>query len=253
MNTSVVLVTGASAGIGLSCVHRFLASGAAVIGWSRRPVTVPEPLSQRFIHQSVDVRNKAQIEAAVADLANRSGADGISWQHVDVLVNNAGLSRGLAPLHEGAEQDWEEMIDTNIKGLLYVTRTVLPAMVERGQGMIVNIASVAGRQPYYGGNVYGATKAAVKLLSESLQIDLLGTGVRVCNIDPGMVETEFSLVRHRGNVERAAKVYQGLSPLTPDDVADAVLYCATRPKHVTVQDMLLMPTDQASIYHVHRK
>ena len=256
MNASVVLVTGASAGIGQACVKRFLELGAFVIGWSRRPTTAPAGYEEKFFHQVVDVRDRNNVHRAYTDLVTHlstrkpqaSQQDGI-----DVLVNNAGLSRGLGSVHEGNSEDWVEMIDTNIKGLLWVTQVVSANMVARGRGTIVNIASVAGRQPYRGGNVYGATKAAVKMLSDSMQLDFNGTGVRVCNIDPGMVETEFSLVRYRGDSERAKKVYTGLQPLSADDVADTVVYAATRPQHVTLQDILLMPTDQASVNLVNRK
>lgn len=258
MNTNVVLVTGVSAGIGNACALKFLENGAMVIGWSRRPTTIPDHFSQNFFHQKVDVRDRAEVHAAYNTAIAHAqkvwgvGADG-KLPGVDVLVNNAGLSRGLAPVHEGKPEDFDEMIDTNIKGLLWVSQAVTPDMVQRGHGTIVNIASVAGRQPYRGGNVYGATKAAVKMLSDSMQIDLNGTGVRICNVDPGMVETEFSIVRHRGDIERANKVYQGVTPLTPSDVADVVVYAASRPQHVTLQDILIMPTDQASINVLNRR
>jgi NADP-dependent 3-hydroxy acid dehydrogenase YdfG len=203
-----------------------------------------EQYADRLITQQVDVRDRAAVNEAYRQLSDL---------RVDVLVNNAGLSRGLCPLHEGLETDWEEMIDTNLKGLLWVTKAVLPGMVERNAGTIVNIASIAGKQPYRGGNVYSATKAAVKMLSDSMQIDLHGTGVRVCNLDPGLVETEFSLVRFHGDEERAAKVYSGYTPLAPRDVADVVHFVVTRPPHVSIHDLLLMPTDQATISLVNRK
>jgi NADP-dependent 3-hydroxy acid dehydrogenase YdfG len=244
MNGSVVLVTGASAGIGAACVDVFLEAGATVIAWARRPIPMREQYADRLITQQVDVRDRAAVNEAYRQLSDL---------RVDVLVNNAGLSRGLCPLHEGLETDWEEMIDTNLKGLLWVTKAVLPGMVERNAGTIVNIASIAGKQPYRGGNVYSATKAAVKMLSDSMQIDLHGTGVRVCNLDPGLVETEFSLVRFHGDEERAAKVYSGYTPLAPRDVADVVHFVVTRPPHVSIHDLLLMPTDQATISLVNRK
>jgi 3-hydroxy acid dehydrogenase/malonic semialdehyde reductase len=162
-----------------------------------------------------------------------------------VLVNNAGLSRGLDKLHEGNLQDWEEMIDTNVKGLLYVSRAVIPGMVKRGVGHIINLGSIAGVEAYPGGNVYSATKAAVRLLSQSLRMDLLGTPLRVTNIAPGMVETEFSVVRFHGDQARADKTYEGLTPLTPDDIADAIVYAATRPPHVNIVEMLI--TSQAQV------
>jgi len=189
--------------------------------------------------QSVDVRERDAVEHAAEALKSFA-------ENVDVLINNAGLSRGLEPIHEGVGENWEEMIDTNIKGLLYVTRTITPSMVARKSGLVINIASIAGIQPYKGGNVYSATKAAVRMLSQSMQIDFNGTGVRVCNIDPGLVETEFSVVRFRGDSERASTVYKGYTPLTGLDVAEAALFAATRPAHVSIQDILITPTDQAS-------
>jgi serine 3-dehydrogenase len=175
------------------------------------------------------------------------------WRAIEVLVNNAGLSRGLDKLTEGKLRDWEEMIDTNLKGLLYVSRAVIPGMVGRGRGHVINIGSIAGHEIYPSGNVYNATKFAVKALTKGLRLDLNGTGLRVTSVDPGMTETEFSLVRFRGDGERAGKVYQGFTPLTPDDIADAVVYCATRPLHVNVSEMIVMPTDQASTTVVYRK
>jgi serine 3-dehydrogenase len=175
------------------------------------------------------------------------------WSNIDILINNAGLSRGLDKLYEGNIQDWEEMIDTNIKGLLYVTRSIVPGMVSRGRGHVMNIASVAGHQAYPRGGVYCATKAAVKTLSTGLKMDLLGTPVRVSNIDPGLVETEFSQVRFHGDVDRAKTVYNGLTPLTPGDVAEVVLFCATRPQHVSLSDVLILATDQATATMVHRQ
>jgi serine 3-dehydrogenase len=174
------------------------------------------------------------------------------WRSIDILVNNAGLSRGLDTLQEGKLQDWEEMIDTNIKGLLYVTRQVLPGMVARKHGHVLNLGSIAGHQVYPGGNVYCATKFAVNALSHAMRMDLLGTGVRVCSIEPGLVQTEFSEVRYHGDKEKGGKVYQNTRPLKPEDVADVVAFAATRPPHVDISEVIIMPTDQASVYHVHR-
>lgn len=247
MKNKVVLVTGASSGIGRACMLTFLHAGATVIGWARRPIEVVEQLADgRLYTHRIDVRDREAVRTCYASLPQ-------TLQHIDVLVNNAGLSRGLSPLHQGSDTDWDEMIDTNIKGLLWVTKCVLPGMIQRGSGTIINVASIAGRQPYPGGNVYSATKAAVKMISDSLQIDINGTGVRVCSIDPGMVDTEFSLVRFHGDAQRAQSVYQGLTPLTAEDVADAALWVATRPPHVSVHDMLLMPTAQATATIVSRK
>jgi NADP-dependent 3-hydroxy acid dehydrogenase YdfG len=174
------------------------------------------------------------------------------WREIEILVNNAGLSRGLAPLHQGELRDWEEMIDTNVKGLLYVDRAVIPGMVARGRGIVIHLGSIAGHQVYPGGNVYCATKHAVRALTDSLRIDLLGSGVRVSSVDPGMVATEFGEVRFRGDKERAAAVYHGLRPLAADDVAEVVVFAATRPPHVVLAEVLLLPADQASTVHVHR-
>ncbi|WP_082803764.1 SDR family NAD(P)-dependent oxidoreductase, partial [Anabaena sp. 4-3] len=205
------------------------------------------PVTSEQIHLlQLDVRDRLAVESAISTLPP-------AWSNIDILINNAGLSRGLDKLHEGDFQDWEEMIDTNIKGLLYLTRYVVPGMVSRGRGHVVNIGSIAGHQTYPGGNVYCSTKAAVKAISEGLKQDLLGTPIRVTSVDPGMVETEFSNVRFHGDRERANKVYQGLTPLTADDVADVVFFCTTRSPHVNINEIILMPVDQASATLVHRQ
>jgi 3-hydroxy acid dehydrogenase / malonic semialdehyde reductase len=249
----IVLITGASSGIGEACAKIFAGSGARLIlaarRWERLQKIASE-LKDEFgadIHLiELDVSNRSAVETAISSLPPE-------WSDIDILINNAGLSRGLDKLHEGDFRDWEEMIDTNIKGLLYVTRYVLPGMVSRGRGHVVNIGSIAGHQTYPGGNVYCGTKAAVKSISEGLKIDLLGTPVRVTSVDPGMVETEFSEVRFHGNEKRASKVYQGLTPLTPDDVADVIFFCATRKPHVNINEVILMPVDQASTTLVNRR
>lgn len=252
MKNSIVVVTGATSGIGRACAELFAEHGANLVVWARRADRL-EALaadlrgrhSITVIAQVVDVRERQAVANAVEALP-------APYRAPDVLVNNAGLSRGLHPLHQGEVEDWEEMIDTNVKGLLYVTRTFLPNMVSAGRGVVVNIASIAGRQPYRGGNVYSGTKAAVKTISDSLQIDLNGTGVRVCNIDPGLVETEFSEVRFHGDAERAATVYKGYTPLSGRDVAECVVFAATRPAHVSIQDILIAPTAQATTQIVHK-
>jgi NADP-dependent 3-hydroxy acid dehydrogenase YdfG len=195
---------------------------------------------------TLDVRREPEVTEKLGQLPSE-------WQAVDILVNNAGLSRGLNPLHEGLIDDWDEMIDTNVKGLLYVTRAILPGMVQRGRGHVVHIGSVAGRDPYAGGAVYCGSKAAVAIISRAMKIDLLGTGVRVTTIEPGMAETEFSLVRFHGDEERAKKVYQGLQPLRPEDVADSIIWAVTRPLHVNVQDILLLASAQATATTAYRK
>jgi len=249
----VVFITGASSGIGRSCARAFAAQGARLILAARRAERLEEIAAglktehgAAILVLKLDVRDPEAVTAAVAGLT-------VEWAAIEVLVNNAGLSRGLDKLQEGKLDDWEEMIDTNVKGLLYVSRAVLPGMIERGRGHVINIGSIAGREVYPGGNVYCATKFAVSALTKSMRRDLNGTGVRVSTVDPGLTETEFSVVRFHGDEERAGKVYQGYTPLAPEDIADAVVYCATRPMHVDVAEMLVLPTDQASTMMIHRK
>jgi serine 3-dehydrogenase len=249
----IVFVTGASSGIGESAAQAFAAQGAKILMCARRADRL-EKLAQTLefeygvtVHYfRLDVRDEKAVDTAVDGLAPE-------WRAIEILVNNAGLSRGLDKLPQGLLDDWEEMIDTNVKGLLYVSRAVIPGMIERGRGHIINIGSIAGHEVYPGGNVYCATKFAVRALSKGLRLDLSGTPIRVSEVAPGMVETEFSLVRFHGDAERAGKVYQGLTPLAPDDVADAVVWCATRPLHVNVSEVVVMPTAQASTMLVHRK
>lgn len=253
MQDRIVLITGASSGIGASCATLFAAAGAKLILAARRKERLEQladALRQKYACESylvqLDVSSHSSVAAALSSLPP-------SWSDIDVLINNAGLSRGLDKLHEGDIQNWEEMINTNIKGLLYVTRAIVPGMVSRGKGHVVNIGSVAGHQTYPSGNVYCATKAAVKSISEGLKQDLLGTPIRVSSVDPGLVETEFSVVRFHGDAERADNTYQGMKPLTPDDIADIILFCVTRPVHVNINDVLVMPTDQAGPTLVHRQ
>jgi len=248
----IVFVTGATAGIGRSCVRAFAREGARVLFCGRRAERLDQlagEVSAEFgvpVHFfTLDVRDLAAVDAAVASLP-------AEWAAVDVLVNNAGLSRGLNKLHEGNISDWEEMIDTNVKGLLYVSRAIIPGMIARGRGHVINIGSIAGHELYPGGNVYCATKFAVNALSRGLRLDLNGTPLRVSSVDPGMVETEFSVVRFHGDEGRAAKVYQGVKALSPDDVAEAVVFCAAQPPHVNISEMIVMPTAQASPTMVHR-
>lgn len=249
LQDQIVFVTGASSGIGAACCEIFAAQGAKILMAARR-IERLQMLAKRLPTEShhflLDVTKPEQVEQAIRLLPPQ-------WQKIDILLNNAGLSRGLDKLYEGKRQDWEEMIDTNIKGLLYVTRAVLPGMLCRGRGHIINIGSTAGHEVYPGGNVYCATKHAVKALTQGLKMDLLGTPLRVSSVDPGLVETEFSLVRFRGDTERAKAVYAGLQPLAPRDVAEVVLFCATRPPHVNINDVILMPVAQASSMLVSRK
>jgi 3-hydroxy acid dehydrogenase / malonic semialdehyde reductase len=248
----IILITGASSGIGAACVKYFAQAGAKLILAARRIEKLQQVVESLNIQPAnvhliqLDVRDRIAVESAISHLPAQ-------WSNIDILVNNAGLSRGLDKLHEADFQDWEEMIDTNIKGLLYMTRYVLPGMVQRNKGHIINIGSIAGHQTYPGGNVYCSTKAAVKSISEGLKLDLIGTQVRVTSVDPGMVETEFSNVRFHGDNQRADKVYQGLTPLTPDDIADVIFFCATRPAHVNINEVILMPVDQASATLVNRR
>jgi serine 3-dehydrogenase len=194
----------------------------------------------------IDLRRQPAVEKAIDELP-------AAWSEIEILVNNAGLSRGLDKLHEGQISDWEEMIDTNVKGLLHVDRAVVPLMVRRGRGTVIHIGSIAGRQVYPGGNVYCATKFAVRGLTEGLRIDLLGTGVRVVSVDPGLVETEFGRVRFRGDARRAAAIYEGMTPLRPEDVAEIVVFAASRPDHVDLAEVLVLPVDQAGANFVHRR
>lgn len=242
LKNKIVFITGASSGIGAATAKFCAELGAKLILTARREEKLNEfasKLDTECLVRKLDVQNQNEVEEAINSLPSE-------WTEIDVLINNAGLSLGLNKLHEAPISDWEEMIDTNIKGLLYVSRAIIPGMVKRNRGHIVNLGSIAGHQAYPGGNVYCATKAAVKSLSEAMKIDLLGTKVRVTSIDPGMVETEFSEVRFKGDTQRASKVYEGLQPLTAEDIADAVIYSITRPEHVNIQDMIIFPTAQAS-------
>ena len=248
-----VLITGASSGIGEACAELFAEAGARLVLAARRAErlhALSERLGQRWgaeiLPLKLDVRSRRAVERTLGSLPPE-------WEEVDVLVNNAGLGRGLDKLHEGRAEEWEEMLDTNVKGLFHVTRAIVPGMVARGRGHVINIGSLAGRQVYPGGNVYCASKFAVKALTRALKVDLTGTPVRVSTVDPGMVETEFSTVRFRGDRERAAKVYRGMKPLTSGDIAEAVLWVAARPPHVDVLEVVILPTAQSSATHVHRE
>lgn len=253
LNGKTVLVTGASSGIGEACALTFAAAGARLILTARRKarldtlaVRLRELSHQPVLPVELDVRDRSAVEERLGALPDDFG-------EIDILVNNAGLSRGLDKLPAGNIDDWEEMIDTNVKGLLYVTRVVVPGMVKRGRGHIVNIGSIAGRQTYPNGNVYCGSKAAVRAISEGLKLDLTGTPVRVTEIEPGLVNTEFSAVRFHGDQQRADKVYDGMTPLSGADIADIVLFAVTRPAHVNIAELLVIPTDQSSATLVHRR
>jgi len=243
MTSPTVFVTGASAGFGAAIVRRFADDGALVVAAARRADRV-ERLAAELgpnVHPlELDVRDRSAVEAAVADLPER-------FAQVDVLVNNAGLALGLEPAHEADLDEWQQMLDTNCAGVLHCTRAILPGMVARGRGHVVNLGSIAGTYPYPGGNVYGATKAFVHQLSLNLRADLHGTGVRVTCVEPGLVGgTEFSTVRFGGDAERAAQVYEGASALTAEDVAESVHWAVAQPPHVNINVIELMPVTQSS-------
>jgi NADP-dependent 3-hydroxy acid dehydrogenase YdfG len=247
------LVTGASSGIGAACARRLAAEGAAVVLWARREDRLAE------VAATLPRGGGADVDTAVLDVRDRDavmrGVDRLVERGVvpDLLINNAGLAAGFAPFFEGDPDDWDRMIDTNVKGLLNVSRAVVPHMIEAGRGHVINIGSTAAHMQYPRGNVYSATKFAVRALSDGMNIDLVGTPVRVTNIDPGFVETEFSIVRFHGDREKADKVYEGFQPLTGDDVADTVAYVAALPPHVNILDLIVVPTAQRNVYVVDRK
>jgi 3-hydroxy acid dehydrogenase/malonic semialdehyde reductase len=246
-------ITGASAGIGLAVARRFAADGAHLALWARREDRLREVADElRAAHHvavhiaSVDVRDRAAVEGAAARVLREAGVP-------DILLNNAGLAAGLAKTQDGDPDDWDRMIDTNVKGLLYVTRAFLPAMVARGTGHIVNLGSLAGLQVYPMGNVYNASKFAVRALTEAINLDVMGTRIRVAGIDPGHVETEFAKVRFAGDAARARKVYEGFTPLSPDDVADVIDYVVNAPENVNILDVVMVSTAQRSVHHVDRR
>ena len=249
----IVFITGASAGIGAATALAFASEGARLLLAARRAGKLAEIASLALergalsVHSiDVDVRDHRAVQNAIDTLPDE-------WAEIDVLVNNAGLSRGLDKLYMGKLEDWDEMIDTNVKGLLYVSRAVVPGMVVRGRGHIINMGSTAGEITYPNGAVYCASKAAEKAINDGLRQDLLGTPVRVTSVDPGMVESDFSLVRFRGDEERAAKVYKGVTPLTPEDVADAIVWAASRPAHVNIARISMTSIHQANSLLFHRE
>jgi len=246
LKEKIIFISGASSGIGEACAIEFAKQKSNLILCARRKDRL-EQLSAELTNKQgikiltveLDVRDKNEVENQINNLPEE-------WKNIDILVNNAGLSRGLDLLHEGSIQDWEEMIDTNVKGLLYISRAIIPIMLDNNKGDIINIGSIAGHEVYPKGNVYCATKHAVDAITKGIRLDLLGTPLRVCTVDPGMVETEFSKVRFRGDYERAKIVYQNFTPLSPADIADCVIYAATRPQHVQIAGMIVFPTDQRS-------
>ena len=241
----IVLITGATSGIGEACARKFAQNGNKVILTGRnqaRMTAIADELKAQgteVLTLMFDVRDREAARQAIESLP-------AEWQEIDVLVNNAGLALGLEPEFEGDSADWDGMIDTNVKGLLTMTRLIVPGMVARNRGHVINMGSVAGDAAYAGGNVYCATKAAVKALSDGLRIDVANTAVRVTNLKPGLVETNFSNIRFHGDEERAANVYKGIKPLTGDDIADVAVYAANAPAHVQIAEVLILATHQAS-------
>lgn len=248
----LALITGASAGIGRACAQRLASEGVNLALWARRDERLRELAAEltaahgvRVTTASVDVRSRVVVEKAAAVLMK----DGVP----DILLNIAGLAAGFAKTQDADPDDWDRMIDTNVKGLLYVTRAILPHMVKRNSGHVVNLGSLAGHQVYPMGNVYNASKFAVKALTDAISMDLLGTRVRVASVDPGHVESEFAVVRFAGDTARAKKVYEGFAPLTPDDVADVIAYILNQSENVNILDVVMMSTAQRSVHHVHRE
>ena len=245
MTKKIAMITGATSGIGLGCARKFAQGGYDLILTGRKPELLENikaeltKLGAEVKTLCFDVRNRAECAAAVDSLEDR-------WAEIDVLVNNAGLALGLDKEYEGSFEDWDIMIDTNVKGLLNMTRMIVPGMVSRNKGHIINIGSVAGDAAYANGNVYCATKAAVKTLSDGLRIDVAESAVRVTNIKPGLVETNFSVTRFHGDQSKADSVYKGIKPLTGDDIADVAVYAANAPEHVQIAEVLVLATHQAS-------
>jgi 3-hydroxy acid dehydrogenase/malonic semialdehyde reductase len=253
MNSKIALITGATSGIGAACARLFAAQGYDLVLVARRQALLEE------ITKELQEQHQVSIQTLVADVRDKHSVTTQleslpeAWKKVDVLINNAGLSQGLDPIDKGDTDDWDTMIDTNVKGLLYVTKVVSNWMIQHKSGHIVNIGSIAGKEVYPNGNVYCATKHAVDALNKGMRMDLLPHGIKVTAINPGMVETEFSLVRFKGDEQRAKSVYQGLEPLMAQDIADAIWFVASRPAHVNINDMLIMPTAQASASLTYKK
>jgi len=249
----IALITGATSGIGKATALILAANGYDIIITGRRMERLNEfaeivsnDTGADVVKLNFDVRSLAEVEEAIDSLSGK-------WADIDVLINNAGLAVGLGPVHTGVTDDWERMVDTNVKGLLYVTKKVTPGMIERGKGHIINVSSIAGKEAYPNGAAYCGSKHAVQAITHAQRIELLEYGIKVSSICPGMVETEFSLVRFKGDKERADNVYKGLTPLYAEDIAEAILFMVTRPPHVNIDDILIMATDQASARDFHRE
>lgn len=248
----IALITGATSGIGQAIALKAAEAGFDIIITGRRDDRLQHLAEEirkkgsEVLTLCFDVRDAEAVKKAINSLEDK-------WKNIDVLVNNAGLAVGVSPIQEGIVDDWERMIDTNVKGLLYITRAVAPLMIQKNSGHIVNIASIAGKEVYPGGNVYCATKHAVDALSRAMRTDMLKHNIKVTNIAPGMVETEFSLVRYKGDAEAAKNVYKGMIPLSNEDIADTILFAITRPAHVCLNDIVIMPTAQANSRDVKRE
>jgi serine 3-dehydrogenase len=253
LKNKTAFISGASSGIGKASAAAFASEGANLILAARRIERLKELENElvnkyniKVLSLQLDVRKLSEVKKAIASLKD-------DWRNIDILLNNAGLARGLSKIYEGDTDQWDEMIDTNIKGLLYVSRSIIPLMVERQRGHIINLGSLAGHESYPNGNVYCATKYAVKGLSKGMRFDLYDKNIRVTSVDPGMVVTEFSEVRFSGDKAKADKVYEGIKPLSAEDIADTILWCATRPEHININEVLITPTAQASVSYVNRK
>ncbi len=244
--SKIVFITGASSGIGEACAIRFAKEGYSLILNARRKEKIDELAEKlkndfgiKVLKLVFDVRNKESVFNEIATIPGE-------WKKIDILINNAGLAMGLSNIHEGDTEDWEQMIDTNVKGLLYISKAVIPGMIERKKGHIVNIGSIAGKETYMKGNVYCATKHSVDSLTKAMRMELLPFNIRVSLVNPGATNTEFSQVRFKGDKERAESIYKGYKPLIGDDIARCILFCAQLPEHVNINDMLIMPTAQAT-------
>jgi 3-hydroxy acid dehydrogenase/malonic semialdehyde reductase len=253
LKNKIIFITGATSGIGEACAHAFAKLGARILLCARRydqlkkiSKQIQDQYQVDVYYFTCDVRDQVQVQTQLSDLPSE-------WKDIYLLLNNAGLAAGLDTIQDADTQDWEDMINTNVKGLLYVTKFILPTMIAKNLGHIINIGSIAGHETYSKGVVYCATKQAVNVISNGLRMDLSGTSIRVSSVDPGAVETNFSYVRFKGDAARATKVYEGFDPLVAEDIADAVVYCATRPAHVNISEMVVMPTAQATATMISRK
>ena len=249
----IALITGATAGIGEATAEIFARNGYNIIITGRRKERLDEFSTQLKIKYKIDVLSLNFDVRKLSEVENAINSIPENWKKINVLVNNAGLAVGLGPIQEGIIDDWERMIDTNIKGLLYITRTLAPILIKNGFGHIINVGSIAGKEVYANGNVYCATKHAVDALNKAMRIDMLPHNIKVTGIHPGMVETEFSIVRYKGDEERAKNVYKGLQPLAAEDIAETIFWTASRPSHVNISDIVITPTAQANATNTIRK